>query len=98
MDEQNETVVVVRNQRSAGRGDHWLIIPKMGEAVRHIRDIEALTREDVPLRMSFSCEFPRSFPINKNPFANEIARPICSQGNEQDKKRAPQEVLSKSLA
>lgn len=46
---ENETVVVVRNQRSAGRAAHWLIIPKPVPAVRHIRDIEALTMDDLPL-------------------------------------------------
>ena len=56
--EQSESVVVVRNQRSAGRGGHWLIIPKSGPGVRHIRDVEALTREDVPLRMPFPFSFP----------------------------------------
>ena len=44
---------MVRNLRSAGRAAHWLIIPKVGMGRRHIRDVEALTREDVPLRMAF---------------------------------------------
>lgn len=38
---------MIRNQRSAGRA-HWLILPKA--AGRHIRDIEALSRSDLPLR------------------------------------------------
>ena len=45
---QNETVFALRNHRSAGRA-HWLIIPKQQPAVRHIRDIEALFSEDLPL-------------------------------------------------
>lgn len=36
------------NIRKAGLG-HWLIIPKVGSS-RHIRDCEALTEEDIPLR------------------------------------------------
>lgn len=38
---------MIRNRRSAGRA-HWLILPKA--AGRHIRDIEALSRSDLPLR------------------------------------------------
>ncbi|KAK2594838.1 hypothetical protein QQS21_007466 [Conoideocrella luteorostrata] len=44
---EDEKVFVVDNRRKAGR-EHWLILPKSPPA-RHIRDIEALTSEDVPL-------------------------------------------------
>ena len=69
-DEQDETVIVVHNQRSAGRAAHWLIIPKTGPAVRHIRDVEALTMDDLPLRMPLLFLFPRSFPFSQIPHSN----------------------------
>lgn len=46
---QNENIIAIDNRRSAGR-THWLIIPKRRPAGRHIRDIEALTFDDLPLR------------------------------------------------
>ena len=49
MDNQNETVIAINNHRNAGRA-HWLIMPKGGPATRHIRDIEVLTSDDLPLR------------------------------------------------
>ena len=69
---QDETVVVVRNQRSAGRADHWLIIPKPGPAVRHIRDVEALTADDLPLRM----RVPLSHSLALPPFSLPPKEPI----------------------
>lgn len=46
---QNEDIIAIDNHRSAGRA-HWLIIPKHSPAGRHIRDIEALITDDLPLR------------------------------------------------
>lgn len=46
---QNEDIIAIDNHRSAGRA-HWLIIPKQSPAARHIRDIEALIEDDLPLR------------------------------------------------
>lgn len=45
---QDDDIIAVDNIRKAGLG-HWLIIPKVG-STRHIRDCEALTEEDIPLR------------------------------------------------
>lgn len=46
---QNENIIAIDDHRSAGRA-HWLIIPKRKPSGRHIRDIEALTSDDLPLR------------------------------------------------
>lgn len=46
-------MIAVDNHRNAGRM-HWLIMPKVGPAARHIRDIEALTSDDLPIRMHCS--------------------------------------------
>jgi len=45
---QDDVLIAVDNHRTAGEA-HWLIMPRSTHA-RHIRDIEALTQEDVPLR------------------------------------------------
>ena len=100
---QDETVVVVRNQRSAGRADHWLIIPKPGPAVRHIRDVEALTVDDLPLRMRVPLPLIRSiFPFTltskRTHWLKKHHGPPCSQGNEQGKKEAPQGEFPGSLS
>lgn len=55
--QQDDAVIAVDNHRNAGRM-HWLIMPKMGPATRHIRDIEALTADDLPLRMRYSILTP----------------------------------------
>ena len=60
---QNETVLVLRNQRSAGRV-HWMIIPKQRPAVRHIRDIEALTSLDLPLCTYRLLSLPPALSLN----------------------------------
>lgn len=44
---QDETLLAIENIRKAGE-EHWLILPKASHA-RHIRDIEALTQDDLPL-------------------------------------------------
>lgn len=41
---QNTNAIAVENRRKSGEA-HWLIMP-----TRHIRDIEALTEKDIPLR------------------------------------------------
>lgn len=46
---QNKDIIAIDNRRSAGRV-HWLIIPKRSPARRHIRDMEALTSDHLPLR------------------------------------------------
>ena len=56
-------MIAVDNHRNAGR-IHWLVMPKVGPAARHIRDIEALTSDDLPLRMPSNCSivtFPSLF-------------------------------------
>lgn len=40
---QNTNAIAVENRRKSGEA-HWLIMP-----TRHIRDIEALTENDIPL-------------------------------------------------
>lgn len=45
---QDDDIIAVDNIRKAGLG-HWLVMPKVG-STRHIRDCEALTEEDIPLR------------------------------------------------
>lgn len=49
MNVQSEHIIAFDDHKSAGRA-HWLIIPKHRPAGRHIRDIEALTSDDLPLR------------------------------------------------
>lgn len=56
------------NIRKAGLG-HWLIIPKVGSS-RHIRDCEALTKEDIPLRkLKAHSLFP--LPYNSHQFGKK---------------------------
>lgn len=45
---EDDTAMALDNHHNAGRV-HWLIIPKRGPAVRHVRDIEDLTSDDLPL-------------------------------------------------
>ncbi|MCJ1426960.1 hypothetical protein MMC29_004863 [Sticta canariensis] len=46
---ESEDIIAFDSHKSAGRA-HWLITPKQRPAGRHIRDIEALTSDDLPLR------------------------------------------------
>lgn len=53
MNNKDDDIIAVENIRKSGQ-DHWLIIPKVG-STRHIRDCEALTVEDLPLRKYIFC-------------------------------------------
>ena len=50
IERQDDIILAVDNHRSAGMS-HWLIMPKAGPTNSHIRDVEALTSYDLPLRM-----------------------------------------------
>ena len=56
-EQQDDRAMAVDNHGSAGRL-HWLIMPKVAPAARHIRDIEALASDHLPLRIGLSTHLP----------------------------------------